>query len=153
MIVVRQARPADAEDVQRVFDAAFEPVRKIYRPSTEMIAHAQSLELERLVATDDERIVGTVRFRVDSERVGVIGLAVEPSRQRRGVARAIVEALREIAIERGCRELGLFTIRQTGNVEVFRRLGFAVMWERPETWSTSTCGEDLVEVYMLRPVS
>jgi ribosomal protein S18 acetylase RimI-like enzyme len=152
VIVVREVRPSDEAEVQRVFDEAFAPVRRIYRPSEEMIAAVGKSELERLVAVEDERVVGTVRFGTGDDRLRVIGLAVAPSHQRRGIARALIDRLSEIAILRDLRVLALFTIEQTGNALVFERLGFEVISEQPDTSSISVGGDDLIELYMERPV-
>ena len=154
MIVVRPAHSGDGEAAQRVFDAAFASVRRIYRPNPEMIAQVDALvpPLERLVAEHDGEVVGTVRFRVDGEHLRVIGLAVVPASQRQGIARALVERLAEIAVERSCRLLALFTIKQTGNVAVFERLGFSTISEERDTWSISVDGGELIEVYLERCV-
>jgi ribosomal protein S18 acetylase RimI-like enzyme len=154
MIVVRSAHSGDGEAAQRVFDAAFASVRRIYRPNPEMIAQVETVvpPLERLVAEHDGELVGTVRFRVDGDRLRMIGLSVAPASQRRGIARALVERLSEIAIERSCQALALFTIKQTGNVAVFERLGFEVVSEEPDTWSISVDGSELTEAYLERPV-
>ena len=152
MILVREACPDDDAEVQRVFDAAFTPVRRIYRPSEEMLAEVRTHELERLVAVEDGDIVGTVRFGIGDDRLRVIGLAVAPAHQRRGIARALVERLIEIALERDCDLLALFTIEQTGNAVVFARLGFEVVSEQPDTSSISVSGDNLIELYMERPV-
>jgi ribosomal protein S18 acetylase RimI-like enzyme len=154
MIVVRAAHSGDSDAAQRVFDAAFASVRRIYRPNPEMITQVETIvpPLERLVAEHDSELVGTVRFRIDGEHLRMIGLAVAPASQRRGIARALVDRLAEIAIERSCRKLALFTIKQTGNVAVFERLGFAVVSEEPDTWSISVDGGELIEVYLERYV-
>ncbi len=152
MILVRDARPEDASDVVRVQDAAFVALRRIYRPSDQAIAHAKTLPLARIVAIDDERLVGTVQHRIDGDRLRVVALAVAPDAQRHGIARALVEQLVETARRRECSALALFTIEQTGNVAVFERLGFAVVSRRPETWSISVRGDALVEVYMERAI-
>lgn len=152
-MLVRAAGPDDASEVERTVEEAFARLRQIYRPSPEAIAHAKTLPLERLVAVTDERVAGTVQFRVDGHVLRVVGLAVLPAYQRRGVARALVEQLVTVARERGCPALGLFTIEQTGNVAVFHRLGFTVMWRRPDVWSISVTGEPLTEVYLERGVA
>ena len=150
MIAIRSAHEADAAAIQRIVDAAFAPLRQIYRPSPAQIANVATLTLERLVACEGEQLVGTVRFTVEGERLRVIGLAVDPSVQRRGVARALVEQLVAIALARGCATLALHTIAQTGNVPVFQRLGFAIVREQPDPDSTSVVGDVLIDTYMER---
>ena len=152
MIVVRVARVSDTDTAHQVSDAAFGRVREIYRPSPEMIVEAAKLEsaLIRLVAIDGDCMVGTVRYRIDGDRLRLLGLAVSPACQRRGIARALVEHLAVIASEHRCVALALYTVKQTGNVPVFHRLGFLDMWERPDAFSISMGVTDLTEVYMER---
>jgi ribosomal protein S18 acetylase RimI-like enzyme len=152
VIVVRAATAADSDAVRRIVDDAFAPLRRIYRPNPDAIAHAAALPLERLVAVSGDEVAGTVQWRVDGDRLRVVGLAVAPAWQRRGVGRALVEHLAQLGREQRCSALALFTIVQTGNVAVFRRLGFGVMWERPDTWSISVSGEPLAEAYLERAI-
>jgi hypothetical protein len=42
------------------------------------------------------------------------------------------------------------TIRQTGNVPIFERMGFAIIHEEPARDLVSARGESLVEVYLER---
>lgn len=82
----------------------------------------------------------------------IIGLMVHPSYRRLGVARAMVEALAKIA--RGCsaEKLSLYTICETGNVYIFKKLGFEVISEGPGEWAEGVDGQPLTEAYMERLV-
>jgi ribosomal protein S18 acetylase RimI-like enzyme len=154
-LVVRTATKEDEAAAQRIADEAFETVRSVYRPSPAATTNlaAISPELERLVAEDGERIVGTVRFHVLDGRLRVMALAVLPQCRRRGVARALVDRLMVIAEERDCRALTLYAVTQTGNVPIFERLGFTLISEQQDTYSISTSGEPLTEAYMERGVN
>ncbi len=149
-ILVRFAKTEDGEAAGRVSDEAFAAVRRIYHPSP--AAHTNLLAitpaLERLVAEDGGQIVGTVRFGIFDACLRVIGLAVLPQFQRRGVARALIAELARLARDEGCRALALYTVTKTGNVAVFERLGFDVVSERPGHYSISADGEPLTEAYM-----
>jgi predicted N-acetyltransferase YhbS len=149
-VTVRVEQVGDAAAVRRITDDAFAPLRRVYRPSPEQLAHVATVALERLVAVRADELVGTVRYRVDGDLLRLVGLAVAPSEQRRGVARALVAHLTVIAHARGCRALALFTIEQTGNVTLFERLGFEVIAKERDLLSISTSGEELVEVYLER---
>src|SRR5262249_8732335 len=105
-------------------------------------------EPQRLVAEEDGRIVGTVCFRVDGDLLRVMGLAVLPLCRHRGIARSLVRCLAGIAEERKCRGLGLYTVRQTGNIPIFERLGFRLIAEGPADYFISVTGQPLTEAYM-----
>src|SRR5690242_20068445 len=102
-ISVRMAKPDDADAVREVGDAAFLPLRSIYRPNAAARANLSAMApaLERLVAELDGQLVGTVRFGVIDDCLRVIGLAVLPGFQRRGVARGLIQELIGRAKESG----------------------------------------------------
>jgi hypothetical protein len=54
-----------------------------------------------------------------------------------------------VAISAGVRSLSLYTIKETGNVAFFERLGFRIVREEPASWAVSALGEnDLIEAYL-----
>lgn len=131
--VIRTATPVDGEAAGAVFDAAFEPLRRVYRPRGDTRAHeARRARLgTRLVATLDNSVVGTVQYEIHSGHVHVIGLAVHPACQRQGVARGLIEHVAGLAPGLGRSVLAVDTIREAGNVPVFERLGFRMTSEAP----------------------
>jgi hypothetical protein len=46
--------------------------------------------------------------------------------------------------------LSLETVKETGNVAIFSRLGFTVVGEEPDQWGESVTGASLVNVRMER---
>jgi len=66
------------------------------------------------------------------------------------VARSLVSYLVEIGKAKNVNILKLHTIKETGNVEVFRRLGFIVAAERKDVLMESNKFEELTDVEMFR---
>jgi GNAT superfamily N-acetyltransferase len=154
-LVVRIAEPSDGSVAKTITGAAFAAARAAYRPNPAALANLSAIapKLERLVAKMDGLVVGTVRYGVFDRSLRVIGLAVLPDRQRQGIARKLIEALADIAADRECQTLSLYTVVQTGNVPIFQRLGFQVVSESPDAYSISVSGEPLTEAFMERPVT
>lgn len=152
---IRLAREEDAAEIARVSDAAFAPLRAIYRPNPTAIVNVSNLapQLHRLVALQNGAIVASVRFGVIEASLRVIGLGVDPLTQRQGVAKQLLEHLAEIAREKRCDRLSLYTIVETGNVAVFNRLGFVVVRQQPDEFCISMTGQTLTEAYMERLVA
>ncbi len=151
MVHVRQARPADGQAVEAVTAAAFAPLRRIYRPRPG-VQWVRPAVVWRLVAVEGRRVVGTVRYVYDQDRLHLMGLAVAPGRRRRGVARALIEHAARLARRRGLWALSLYTVVQTGNVPIFERMGFRVVRQGPSPHDEASDGAPVGEAYLERPV-
>ena len=131
MIFVRPARVGDEPAIAEVSASALATLRQVYRPTPAAILRRRELALlPRLVALVDDQLVGTVEYALGVERLHLMGLFVAASHRQIGVARALVAELARLAHER---PLSLNTIRETGNVPIFERLGFAIVSETPAT--------------------
>ena len=129
MIVVRPAQRGDEPAIAEVSTSALATLREVYRPTPAAISRKHALALlPRLVAVVEEQLVGTVEYVLGEERLHLMGLFVAASHRQIGVARALVEELAKLADNR---PLSLNTIRETGNVPIFERLGFAIVREAP----------------------
>jgi GNAT superfamily N-acetyltransferase len=150
-IVVRPADRGDEPGIAAVSESGVAALRRIYRPTAEALARYRRMPaLPRLVALVDNVIVGTVEYSLGDELLHLMGLYVAASHRRIGVARALIDELARIA---GNRPVTLDTIRETGNVPIFERLGFAVLHEGPALHVESVNGELLVDVLLERPPS
>ncbi|HUS33153.1 MAG TPA: GNAT family N-acetyltransferase [Kofleriaceae bacterium] len=126
-IEVRPAQRADDHAVAAVSESALRTLRRVYRPTPAALARKRDLAiLPRLVAVVEDAVVGTVEYVAGEDRLHLMGLFVAETYRRQGVARALVD---ELAILARGRPLSLNTIRETGNVPIFERLGFVVAAE------------------------
>jgi GNAT superfamily N-acetyltransferase len=129
MIVVRPAQRGDEPAIEEVSASALETLRLVYRPTPAALTRKRELAvLPRLVALVDDQVVGTVEYALGDDRLHLMGLFVAAAHRQTGVARALVEQLAKLADRR---PLSLNTIRETGNVPIFERLGFAIVSEAP----------------------
>jgi GNAT superfamily N-acetyltransferase len=149
-MTVRESQPGDEAAIERVVGSGVATLRRTYRPVPAAIERKAARSLARLVAIDEDSVVGTVEYAIDGERLHAIGLHVLESHRRRGVARRLVDALADIATGAGATRLSLYTIRETGNVEVFERLGFAVIAESAADDVIGEAHTRLTDVYMER---
>ncbi|MHC4218771.1 MAG: GNAT family N-acetyltransferase [Planctomycetota bacterium] len=153
-ITVRSPQPRDEAGIDEVERLATVDLRKVYRPSAAAVEHRASLaqQLQRLVATVNDRVVGTVQFYFAEDRLALLGLGVHPEFRRLGVARALVRELERVAESSGAEALTLYTIRQTGATQIFECLGFGVESEEPASLFESTSSGPLTEVFMRKDV-
>jgi ribosomal protein S18 acetylase RimI-like enzyme len=152
-ILVRDANTSDILSVQRVITLAFETVRHIYHPSPSVSAKRPQIDgSSRLVALQGGLIVGTVQYTFDDDRLHLIALATHPAYRQQGVAGQIITYLIKIGRCQHQRALSLSTIRETGNIPIFEKLGFEVLLETPAEDVISVRGWQLYEVYMEREI-
>lgn len=96
-------------------------------------------------------MVGAVSYEREGAWLHLRNLAVDPACQRRGVARRLIEAACDLALERKLSGLSLETIRETGNVPIFERLGFTAISESPSRLMEGARGEAVTDVRLYRP--
>lgn len=154
LITVRDELEEDAESVRLVDADAVATLRQTYRPNQKGLANKNRLsrDLKRLVAIAEGRLVGTLQFYLDGEGLHVIGLGVSPEFRRQGVARALLSELVERARSLRIARVMLNTVKETGNVPIFMRLGFRVTSEEPDDFSESDQFAVLTNVELCRDV-
>ena len=151
-IVVRPAEPADDAAVTAVDALSTATLRETYRPTKAALDNRARIaaRLSRLVATCDGPIVGTVQWYVENESLRIVGLGVHPDFRRRGIAHQLLAHLAMIGRQQGATRLRLYTVQQTGNVDIFARLGFCVVAESEDRFSESDRYPTLTAVEMQR---
>ncbi len=123
-------------EVVAVLHAAFAQFGEGGKPSGAMLETVESLDGERAegtrigVARLGGRIVAVVKHRpTEDGRLYFSRLGVAPGHRGRGIAGALVRALREDAHARALRGLACSVrAEETGNIALYERLGMSV-WE------------------------
>ncbi|MCP4745673.1 MAG: GNAT family N-acetyltransferase [Desulfobacteraceae bacterium] len=151
MIIVRPERVADKTEIQNVKASATATLRQTYRPKQRAIDNKDKIRgcLQRVVAAANGRVVGTVQYSLESQIVRITGLGVHTDYRQKGIARNLIRHLEKISIEKKVNQLKLHTVKETGNVDVFRRLGFTVVAERESNFFESDRFDKLTEVEMI----
>ncbi|MDX6511108.1 MAG: dTDP-4-amino-4,6-dideoxy-D-galactose acyltransferase [Gaiellaceae bacterium] len=141
---IREARDSDREALARIARTAHATTRFYHDPHFdpdrcgELYARwilSACDGAEAILVADDGGCVGYLSLDLDPERgVGRLALlAVESSRQREGLGRALVEAGIELLESRGAHELEVVTQeRNAAALHVFERAGF--IRDRAELW-------------------
>jgi ribosomal protein S18 acetylase RimI-like enzyme len=144
LLILRVANAEDEGAARQISLRAFRFLREIYRPTQSAIAEKDlsGQEYERLVAESGGQIVATVEYRLAPGSMHLRSLAVDPEFQRQGIARRLIDETVNIARERGLAIISLHTIRETGNVGFFERLGFHSVSEEIASW----CESDRFEI-------
>lgn len=132
ILTVREPISDDEPELAEVERLATADLRKVYRPTPLALKRRSAIDsnLQRLAAVLEGRVVGTVQYRIVADRLSLLGLAVHPEFRRLGVATALVQHLERIGLDYGCKAVALHTVRETGNVAIFERMGFKVESQR-----------------------
>lgn len=129
MIQIREKAVTDKHRVAEIIDLATADLRRVYRRSTNTGKPGVNAEITpiTLVAVEADLIVGVVDYCIEPDSLYIRDLAIHPQYRRRGIARALIQAVEEIAGREGKPKLTLSTIKETGNPQIFTRLGFTVV--------------------------
>jgi ribosomal protein S18 acetylase RimI-like enzyme len=154
-IIVRHAAPEDRQAAYRVSNAAFAGVRRVYQPrkTARSIRNSIDIQLHQVVALGDGVVVGMLDFWIEGSVCHLGNLAVDPEYQGRGVARRLIDFLADHGRELGLEGISAKTIRETGNVDIYLRMGFEVVGEKPADWAQSDVFTQLTETQMLRKIT
>ena len=158
MVSIRECTPHEIHVANGIVDTAVRQLRHVYRPTLEAtLRQSQKVEAVRVfLASIDETCVGTASIFHNGDQLTMYRIAVKPEFHRCGVARALIDGIASI-----CRQTGyehdeyivLQTIRETGNVRIFERLGFAVIDEQVAKWCISDTYVTLHEVTMRKRIA
>ncbi len=153
MIEIRPATSSETPAALTVHSRAFAHHDQVYRPRPDDAAQqAERLnEGIRIIALDNGTIIGTAQYANHASHVHVLGLAVDPRSQRRGLARCMLDWIERKAVELGQTTVAVDTIAETGNVAIFERLGFTVVHTTRSTKFQSDAHGTLHLVQMEKP--
>lgn len=154
MGIVRAYLASDIEPVNLIMASCTRELRKVYasKPNAENVPQSQ-LHSSRIIAVDHtETIVGVAECVGRASALYVQGIAVAPTHRRRGVATDLLAHSASLAADAGLPALEIATIKETGNVEIFCRLGFLVIDERVSERFWSHDERPVTEVTLRRHV-
>ena len=155
MTHVRHSTPGEAQIVHGIVDAAFATLRTIYRPKQDAIStlDRDAPNSQQLLAFSGNVAVGTVNLRIEEGAIVVSQLAVLPLYRRQGIATLLLKHAERLACDSGHTTLSLNTIMETGNVEIFKQLGFLNTGQHIADWCVSPDGNKLTDVRMDRTLT
>jgi ribosomal protein S18 acetylase RimI-like enzyme len=153
MLLIREATSDDAERLAFIARATGEILRRAYRPTAALEARDISYGPSTvLVAVLDGRVVGGMTCSQEVNSLHLRRIGVDPVYHRRGIAGALIAEAATRARADRLERLSLDTIRETGNVEIFRRLGFSVIFEESTDLFADSHGAAVTNVRMEKPI-
>jgi len=134
--MIRLATAAEADEIARIINAAFEIEREFRQGERTSPAEIRKLMNREtfLVVEQMGRLIGVVEVRIEGT-IGYFGmLAVDPSARRAGVGRALVEAAENHCRGAGCTIMTLSTGEdRTELIPYYEKMGYRVTAIEPST--------------------
>ena len=138
-VSIRRATPDDSQVISRVLLEAFSVIREHYTAEAFEVVTPKADQINTRfeegpiwVAEMDGEIVGTVSMTTEPEGLYVRSMAVLPKAQKRGVGRALLDALHEQAEGTGIERIFLYTLPfQSGARAMYETHGYR--WVRDTT--------------------
>ncbi len=132
----RFAEPADADAVVGVVNAAFRPAESFFIESDRLSVPEfhDSLRTGRFLVAEDggPGLAGSVYIELRGERAYFGILAVDPSRQRSGLARRLIAAVEDHARANGCRFMDLTVVNLRSELPAYYgRMGYVMDGTQP----------------------
>ena len=161
MIEIREATPDDTDSLLVLEDHMNRKLRSFYRLSA--FGHAnyeRRLKAQPnlpnkytiLVATKNQTVVGTIQYHAENSLLHLFGLSVHEDFRRQGYAREIMNYLINFAKEQKLTTIRFNTMQITGNVQIFQRIGFSILSEKPSVLCEGLNGEPIVDVQMEKQI-
>ena len=129
MIKIRKYQSTDKEAVTVLSEQMLRFLRNYYCPTKAGLNHKSAIapDLTRVVAILNQKIVGTTQYYPKNGMLRIISLSVHEEYKRQGIARALINHVCSVAKMRNCSAIRAATIEETGNVIIFKHLGFKVI--------------------------
>jgi len=149
MITVRLMSPEDEQGADEAWASCMETLRETYRPIPGFLDDwTPPSELTRVVALVDGRVAGVTTYYTEDDRLHLMRFGTHADFRGRGVARAMVEFLADLARAEGFARLSVYTVKECGVVPAYEKLGFTVVSEEPAKWAESDKYDTLTDVYL-----
>ena len=125
---IRVAAREDREEIERLVELAAKEIRKRIgpHPCPVPIEDLGARGVTALVAVEQQKIVGSVAYRVRGGRLHFFNLVVDAKHRSNGIARKLVAELETIARDANAKHMTLQTIGELQVEQLFVRMGFRV---------------------------
>ncbi|HDZ9686330.1 TPA: GNAT family N-acetyltransferase [Vibrio cholerae] len=141
---------ANEKSVVELSERCFDELRQVYRPTEVAVSNKNSAKSEWSCFGFhfDEVLVGAKQ--VGSE-LQLSSLAVAPSFRQKGVARKLIDFV--VTQFKSINSVSVWCVEQTGNVAVFKALGFNVVQRFDSDFFILSDGSKAVEVQLKQKVT
>jgi len=149
---IRVAAREDREEIERLVELAAKEIRKRIgpHPCPVPIEDLGARGVTALVAVEQQKIVGSVAYRVRGGRLHFFNLVVDAKHRSNGIARKLVAELETIARDANAKHMTLQTIGELQVEQLFLRMGFRVQSSKKDFLYANDRENALTTMYMVK---
>jgi len=149
---IRVAAREDREAIERLVELAAKEIRKRIgpHPCPVPIEDLGARGVTALVAVEQQKIVGSVAYRVRGGRLHFFNLVVDAKHRSNGIARKLVAELETIARDANAKHMTLQTIGELQVEHFFVRMGFRVQSSKKDFLYANDRENALTTMYMVK---
>ena len=125
----------------------FQELRAIYFPNKTAKPTSSNDEWVTYAYFVDAKAVACIKVKSTNSELQLSGLAVDRAYRKQGFARRLITATCELY--NSAKTLSVWCVEETGNVEVFKALGFEVLQSEESTLFSLTNGNSATEVKLV----
>ncbi|HHY0523240.1 GNAT family N-acetyltransferase [Vibrio parahaemolyticus] len=139
---------ANEKPVVELSERCFDELRQVYRPTELAVSNKNSAKSEWSCFGFhvDQVLVGVVEAKQIGSELQLRSLAVAPSFRQKGVARKLVDFV--VTQFKPINSVSIWCVEQTGNVAIFKALGFNVVQRFDSDFFILSDGSKAVEVQL-----
>ena len=130
-LIVRPATDHDLPNLQPVNLSAKETLRKFYHRHESVPQLEEYHPTTLVIAEIHGQLVGRCEYRILGNELYFLALGVLEGHRRQGVLRKMFEFFESLAMLEKCEKITCETIAETGNREIFEKLGMNVVRSSP----------------------
>ncbi|EHK9186335.1 GNAT family N-acetyltransferase [Vibrio vulnificus] len=144
---------ANEKSVVELSERCFDELRQVYRPTELAVSNKNNAKSEWSCFGFhvDQVLIGIVEARQVGSELQLSSLAVAPNFRQKGVARKLVDFV--VTQFKRIDSVSVWCVEQTGNVAVFKALGFDVVQRFDSDFFILSDGSKAVEVQLKQKVT
>ncbi len=148
-MIIKIVDQTDKLKLEQLHKESRETLRSVYRVKENLpFINIDPLDKKTVILKIDGQILASCRILYYENRIHIIGIAVLKSYRKQGLCKALIDFIKKEAKRKNMDILSLYTIEETGNVQVFNKYGFKVITREKTRLFESDGYDELNEVYM-----
>lgn len=153
-MIIRMATKSDEESMTKLFRVSYVTNRSVYKPkkTARSIGSDTNTHYEKIVADKDGAIIGMAWFWIENNKINLGRVCTHPEHRRNGILRSLIQFIENYARVHSLPIIQAKTIKETGNSEIYQKIGFQLDQEYVAEWAIGENDSQVHESVMVKNV-